>query len=285
MHGPCSLPLQPTPAWLLPQHLPHEPLQPACTASASYFASEPLQPACIASATVLSRVGTHACWRPHRMYAFDVHCNSYFPLFLLLYGALFCCCSDLSLHALRFGSLRPFALQHVPHTCLFVSIMPVGVKPTWHMQCVVYLCAGNTLMQHLWGRVVLQLMPAPLHCSPVHWMPRHMQCTGLCLLQVALLAQCPGGSCAVLQLLLAPLLLWRSVVAALLSNALYAAALGYYHYLSFLGYSALPFLEHTEVSCPAEAHLPVARQGASLHMFHSLECGTGGVPLGLQQAI
>ena len=51
---------------------------------------------------------------------------------------------------------------------------------------------------------------------------------------------------AVLQLLLAPLLLWRSVVAALLSNALYAAALGYYHYLSFLGYSALPFLEHTE---------------------------------------
>jgi len=52
--------------------------------------------------------------------------------------------------------------------------------------------------------------------------------------------------CAVLQLLLAPLLLWRSVVAALLSNALYAAALGYYHYLSFLGYSALPFLEHTE---------------------------------------
>ncbi|KAK9832824.1 hypothetical protein WJX81_004711 [Elliptochloris bilobata] len=51
----------------------------------------------------------------------------------------------------------------------------------------------------------------------------------------------------VLQLLLAPLLLWRSLVAALLSNALYAAALGYYHYLSFLGYSALPFLEHTEV--------------------------------------
>ena len=55
-----------------------------------------------------------------------------------------------------------------------------------------------------------------------------------------------GGAPAVLQLLLAPLLLWRSLVAALLSNALYAVALGYYHYLSFLGYSALPFLEHTE---------------------------------------
>ncbi len=88
-----------------------------------------------------------------------------------------------------------------------------------------------------------------------------------------------------LQLLLAPLLLWRSVVAALLSNALYAAALGYYHYLSFLGYSALPFLEHTEVSCPAEAHLPGARQGLSLQVVHTLVCGTGGVPLDLQQAI
>ena len=28
---------------------------------------------------------------PRRMYAFDVHCNSYFPLFLLLYGALCGC--------------------------------------------------------------------------------------------------------------------------------------------------------------------------------------------------
>ena len=67
-----------------------------------------------------------------------------------------------------------------------------------------------------------------------------------------------------LQLLLAPLLLWRSLIAALVSNALYAAALGYYHYLSFLGYSALPFLEHTEVSCPAEAHAPFALQGFEL---------------------
>ena len=49
------------------------------------------------------------------------------------------------------------------------------------------------------------------------------------------------------QFLLSPLLLWRSFLATLLSNALYAFALCYYHYLSFLGYSALPFLEHTEV--------------------------------------
>jgi hypothetical protein len=51
----------------------------------------------------------------------------------------------------------------------------------------------------------------------------------------------------VLQLLLSPVLLWRSFLANGLSVALYAASLGYYHYMTFLGYSALPFLEHTEV--------------------------------------
>jgi len=51
----------------------------------------------------------------------------------------------------------------------------------------------------------------------------------------------------VLQFLLSPLLLWKSFVAAALSCVLYTVALGYYHYLNFLGYSALPFLERTEV--------------------------------------
>ncbi len=50
-----------------------------------------------------------------------------------------------------------------------------------------------------------------------------------------------------LQLLLSPLLLWHSLLANALSVALYAGALAYYHYMNFLGYSALPFLEHTEV--------------------------------------
>ena len=49
------------------------------------------------------------------------------------------------------------------------------------------------------------------------------------------------------QFLLGPLLLWLGVLPTLLSCSLYALALSYYHYLSFLGYSALPFLEHTEV--------------------------------------
>ena len=58
-----------------------------------------------------------------------------------------------------------------------------------------------------------------------------------------------------LQFLLSPLLLWRGFLSALLSNALYAAALGYYHYLNFLGYSALPFLDHTEVRFMTIANL------------------------------
>lgn len=56
-----------------------------------------------------------------------------------------------------------------------------------------------------------------------------------------------GASAAVLQYLLCPLLLWRSILSSVLSNLLYLVALSYYHYLSFLGYSALPFLERTEV--------------------------------------
>lgn len=52
---------------------------------------------------------------------------------------------------------------------------------------------------------------------------------------------------AVLQLFLSPLLLWESFLANALSVALYGAALAHYHYMNFLGYSALPFLEHTEV--------------------------------------
>lgn len=51
----------------------------------------------------------------------------------------------------------------------------------------------------------------------------------------------------VIQFMLSPLLLWRARLAAALSCVLYAAAFGHYHYLNFLGYSALPFLERTEV--------------------------------------
>ena len=46
---------------------------------------------------------------------------------------------------------------------------------------------------------------------------------------------------------LLPLLLRPGILALLLSNALYGAAFSAYHYLTFLGYSELPFLHHCEV--------------------------------------
>ncbi|PNH03270.1 Protein unc-50 [Tetrabaena socialis] len=51
----------------------------------------------------------------------------------------------------------------------------------------------------------------------------------------------------VLQFLLCPVLLWRSYLSSALSNALYVIALSVYHYMNFLGYGSLPFLERTEV--------------------------------------
>uniref|UniRef100_A0A383WCT6 UNC-50 family protein n=1 Tax=Tetradesmus obliquus TaxID=3088 RepID=A0A383WCT6_TETOB len=50
----------------------------------------------------------------------------------------------------------------------------------------------------------------------------------------------------VLQFLGSPFLLWKSFVSGVVSCVLYAVVLAYYHYLNFLGYSALPFLERTE---------------------------------------
>ncbi len=50
-----------------------------------------------------------------------------------------------------------------------------------------------------------------------------------------------------LQFLLSPVLLWRGFLSSALSNALYVASLSVYHYMNFMGYSALPFLERTEV--------------------------------------
>ena len=56
---------------------------------------------------------------------------------------------------------------------------------------------------------------------------------------------------AVIQFLFSPVLLHRNLLSTTLSILLYVVALSYYHYLNFLGYSALPFLDHTEVSFKA----------------------------------
>lgn len=51
----------------------------------------------------------------------------------------------------------------------------------------------------------------------------------------------------VVQFLFSPVLLHRNLLSSIISVLLYVVALSYYHYLNFLGYSALPFLDHTEV--------------------------------------
>lgn len=51
----------------------------------------------------------------------------------------------------------------------------------------------------------------------------------------------------VLQLFLIPILTRQSIVASLVSCFIYFLGMSYYLYVSFLGYSTLPFLEQTEV--------------------------------------
>ncbi|KAI4991400.1 hypothetical protein ZWY2020_039771 [Hordeum vulgare] len=49
----------------------------------------------------------------------------------------------------------------------------------------------------------------------------------------------------VLQYFLSPLLIAHGFLPALLSNLLFMVAISYYHYLNFLGYDVLPFLDRT----------------------------------------
>uniref|UniRef100_A0A0D9XBD8 Uncharacterized protein n=1 Tax=Leersia perrieri TaxID=77586 RepID=A0A0D9XBD8_9ORYZ len=49
----------------------------------------------------------------------------------------------------------------------------------------------------------------------------------------------------VLQYFLSPLLVAHGFFPALLSNLLFVVAISYYHYLNFLGYDVLPFLDRT----------------------------------------
>jgi hypothetical protein len=49
------------------------------------------------------------------------------------------------------------------------------------------------------------------------------------------------------QFFLLPLVLGQTLVALLVSNALYTAAFSWYWYITHLGYRSLPFLSNTEV--------------------------------------
>lgn len=72
----------------------------------------------------------------------------------------------------------------------------------------------------------------------------------------------------VVQFLLSPLLLWNGYIPTLLSISLYTAALSYYHYLNWLGYSALPILERTEVFLWPIAFILVAAGFSLLFQFN-----------------
>lgn len=50
----------------------------------------------------------------------------------------------------------------------------------------------------------------------------------------------------VLQYFLLPILLGRSFICCILSNSLYAVATSWYAYITYLGYTALPFLGNTQ---------------------------------------
>jgi hypothetical protein len=142
-----------------------------------------------------------------RLYAFDVHCNSFLPVFLLLYGAR-----------------ARGQTQALPPPLITACRLAAATRAS---------LASRSL----------PTSPACLSREP----PRR----------------------AVVQLLASPLLLWQSRLAAALSAGLYAAALGHYAYLTFLGYAALPFLERTEVFLWPIAALAVAAPLAALSGFNA----------------
>ena len=146
-----------------------------------------------------------------RLYAFDVHCNSFLPVFLLLYGAR------------ARGRTQAPPLRSPPPQPSAASRLKAATRAS---------LASRSL---------------PLARPPFREPPRR----------------------AVVQLLASPLLLWQSRLAAALSAGLYAAALGHYAYLTFLGYAALPFLERTEVFLWPIAALAVAAPLAALSGFNA----------------
>ncbi len=81
-----------------------------------------------------------------RLYAFDVHCNSYFPLFLILYGecggaALLCRCAAVPLQGAAScftGAARVFARRHPQHA-LILTPLPL-LPPSPCAQCCSSCC-------------------------------------------------------------------------------------------------------------------------------------------------
>ncbi|KDD76873.1 UNC-50 family protein [Helicosporidium sp. ATCC 50920] len=105
---------------------------------------------------------------------------------------------------------------------------------------VFFGCLAATAGWLLGNRVLMrQALPSHAAEQSVEWMYAFdVHCNALLPLVLELLA---------LQLVLSPILLLHTRLAAVLSSLLYALGVSHYLYITFLGYSALPFLEHTEV--------------------------------------
>ncbi|KAG6761364.1 hypothetical protein POTOM_034579 [Populus tomentosa] len=67
----------------------------------------------------------------------------------------------------------------------------------------------------------------------------HLMCTAI------LSSQCLSCFMVMIHYFLSPLLVAHGFIPVLLSNLLFMVAASYYHYLNFLGYDVLPFLERT----------------------------------------
>lgn len=83
----------------------------------------------------------------------------------------------------------------------------------------------------------------------------------------------------VLQYLMLPLLLSDSFFATFLANTLYAAALSYYHYVSFLGYMFLPFLNKEQVTSML---YPIAGLAVAYVIFILLNINAARLVIGIE---
>ena len=83
----------------------------------------------------------------------------------------------------------------------------------------------------------------------------------------------------VLQYLMLPILLSDSFVATFLANTLYAAALSYYHYVSFLGYMFLPFLNKEQVTSML---YPIAGLAVTYVVFILLNINAARLVIGIE---
>lgn len=138
------------------------------------------------------------------MYAFDVHCNAFFPMFLLIYVLQLALCPILLMHSIFGRVLSAGALSRL-------AAWLAGCLHNWRLAAVEAARVLHTVTG--W-----RLLPGPRPRKDSEHPLDHLTDLGTCRL-------------------------WAACFLA----ALFATGSSVYWYITFLGYSALPFLERTEV--------------------------------------